>query len=65
VARKRKRKTIWTNDAERAAWDAHVDETVAELRRLASEGRARLGIPEPADTVAFLRELAAGGGRAA
>jgi len=53
----RKRKRIWASEAERAAWNAHVDETIGELRRLAAEGRARLGIPEPEDSVAFLREL--------
>jgi hypothetical protein len=53
----RERKRIWKSEAERAAWDAHVDETVRELRRLAAEGRARLGIAEPQDSVAFLREL--------
>jgi hypothetical protein len=55
----RKRKRIWASDAERAAWDAHVDETVRELRRLAAEGRAKLGIPEPEDSVRFIRELLA------
>ena len=55
----RKRKRIWKSEAERAAWDVHVEETIRELRRLAADGRARLGIPEPQDSVAFLRELLA------
>jgi hypothetical protein len=55
----RKRKRIWRTDAERAAWDAHVEGTIRELRRLAAEGRARLGIPEPQDSVTFIRELQA------
>jgi len=55
----RKRKRIWKSEAERAAWDAHLDETIRELRELAAKGRARLGIPEPDDSVTFLRELVA------
>jgi hypothetical protein len=55
----RKRKRIWASDAERAAWDAHVDETVRTLRELAAKGRAGLGIPEPDDSVTFLREFLA------
>jgi hypothetical protein len=55
----KKRKRIWKSDAERAAWDAHVDDTIRELRRLAAEGRSKLGIPEPDDSVAFIRQLLA------
>jgi hypothetical protein len=57
----KKRKRIWKTDAERDAWDAHVDETVRELRELAAKGRAELGLPPVTDTVAHLRELAAKG----
>ena len=55
----RKRKRIWKSDAERAAWDTHVDGTIHELRRLATEGRAKLGLSEPEDSVSFIRELLA------
>ena len=55
----RKRNKIWKSEAERAAWDTHVDGTIHELRRLAAEGRAKLGIPEPQDSVSFIRELLA------
>ena len=55
----RKRKKIWKSEAERAAWEAHVDGTIANLRRLAAEGRAKLGIAEPQDSVTFIRELLA------
>ena len=54
-----KRKRIWRSDAERAAWEAHLDETIATLRRLAADGRAKLGVPEPEDSVTFIRELLA------
>jgi hypothetical protein len=57
--KKKRKRTIWESDAERAAWDAHVDETIRELRRLAAEGHRKLGIPEPADSVTFIRELVA------
>jgi hypothetical protein len=55
----RKRKRIWKSEAERAAWDEHVEGTIRELRRLAAEGRAKLGIPEPEDSVTFIRDLLA------
>ena len=55
----RKRKRIWKSEAERAAWEAHVDETIANLRRLAAEGRAKLGLAEPQDSVTFIRDLLA------
>ena len=56
----KKRKSIWTSDGERAAWDAHVDETIRNLRELAAKGRAELGLPPVSDYVAHLRELADG-----
>jgi len=34
-----KRKKIWANDDERRAWEAHVDDTIRNLRELAA-GRA-------------------------
>lgn len=57
----KKRKKIWTSEAERAAWEAHLDETICELRELAASGRAKLGLPPVEDTVAHLRELVAEG----
>jgi hypothetical protein len=54
---KKKKRTPKT-EAERAAWDAHVDETIRELRDLAARGRAELGLPPVTDSVAHLRELA-------
>jgi hypothetical protein len=60
----KKRKRIWKTEAERAAWDAHVDETVRTLRELAAKGRDELGLPPVTDTVAHLRELAARSTRA-
>ncbi len=55
----KKRKRTWTTDAERDAWDAHLDETIRELRELAAKGRAEIGLPLVTDTVAHLRELVA------
>jgi len=42
MAKKRKKKTIWASNAERAAHDAHVDETIRNLRELVAKGRAEL-----------------------
>jgi len=38
----KKRKKIWRSRAERDAWNAHVDETLARLRGLAEKGWAEL-----------------------
>jgi hypothetical protein len=43
MAKKKRKKTkIWASDAERAAHDAHVDQTVRTLRELVAKGRAEL-----------------------
>jgi hypothetical protein len=38
----KKRKKIWRSKAERDAWEAHVDETLARLRTLAEKGWAEI-----------------------
>ena len=38
----KKRKKIWASKAERDAWEAHVDETIARLRGLAEKGWAEI-----------------------
>jgi hypothetical protein len=50
----KKRKKIWKSDAEREAWEAHVDETIQRLRDLAERGWAEIE-----------RKRAAEGGQAA
>jgi hypothetical protein len=42
MAKKKRKKKIWANDAERALHDAHVDQTVRTLRELVAKGRAEL-----------------------
>jgi hypothetical protein len=37
----KKRKKIWNSKAERAAWEAHVDETLRRLREAIESIRAR------------------------
>ena len=37
-----KKKKIWASEAERAAWEAHVDETIRWARGLVEKGLAEL-----------------------
>ncbi len=44
-----KYKKIWNSKAERDAWEAHVDETIARLRGLAEKAWAELQAKKPPD----------------
>jgi hypothetical protein len=37
-----KKKRIWASKEERDAWEAHVDETLRNLRELAERAKAKL-----------------------
>ena len=52
-----KRKKIWKSDEERRAWDAKVDADVENARALVRKAWAELGIPEPEDKLAYIRQL--------
>jgi succinate dehydrogenase/fumarate reductase flavoprotein subunit len=47
-----KKKKIWANKAERDAWEAHVDETIARLRGLAEKAWAEIERKRAADGTA-------------
>ena len=63
-----KRKKGWKSEEERAAWDAHVDETIRNLRELAEKGwaelRRRQGATEPGPMPTLEEILKARGGPA-
>jgi hypothetical protein len=44
----KKRKKIWASEAEREAWDAHVDETLRRLWEVATKAQAELDAKQAA-----------------
>jgi len=51
------KRKIWASDEERLAWDAKVDADIENARALVRKGWAELGIPEPEDKLAYIRQL--------